>query len=480
MVDTTAKIEIEKLVPGGEGLARLPGGKVLFVPLSLPGERLEVCILEEKKDYAVGEITGILEHSPHRVEPPCSHFGVCGGCQLQHCTYEHEIELKLGFLHEALRRGAKLEMEAEAFYPSPEEWGYRSKSEHPLSPPRNTPNLPPKTLRGVFTRSVETPKPTSVGSPPRPSQNPPSSPEPKIGYYQRRSHDVVNVSECPVIHPASLQDLHALGRVLAASGEPIYDERTGKGNLRHVILRRSGQGKRLVGLVTREKNLEAATIRGLMEGMDGLAGLVQNVNPQPGNRILGGQTEIISGVGHLAEEISGLRLRVSFPSFFQANLAQAQRIAALVQEFVQPQSSDVVCDAFAGVGMIGLSLSSSVKQLIAVENHLSSVEDGRHNAQVNSLENVTWKSCDAGEALENIQCDILILDPPRKGLAPRVISSIIRNKPRRVAYVSCNPATWARDVGIINEGGYRLKRLAGLDMFPRTAHVELVSLLEAS
>lgn len=468
----THTVEIEKVVAGGEGLARLPEGKVLFVPYSLPGERLKVRIVGEKKDYAVGEITEILEPSPHRVEPPCSHYGGrtnngseksegcygrygcygCGGCQLQHTTYEHEIEIKSGFLSEALKRQAKIEIEPEACYPSPEEWGYRTKSEHPASP--------------------------------RPPQNQSPKHEPDIGYYQRRSHHVVNVVECPVIHPDSLGDLHAVRRVLATSREPVYDERTGKGNLRHVILRRSSQGKRLVGLVTRERSLAGETIRELIQEMDGLVGIVQNINPRPGNRILGAETEVISGLDHLVEEVSGLRFRVSFPSFFQANLSQAERIVELVRDFGQPQSADVVCDAYAGVGMIGLSLACHAKEVIAVESAPSSVADGRHNAEINSLDNVTWKSCDTGEALGGIQPDLLILDPPRKGLAPGVISGIIKNKMRhnklRVVYVSCNASTWARDVCALNEGGFRLKRLAWLDMFPKTAHQELVSLLEAN
>jgi len=440
MVDDIVELTVEKLVAGGDGLAHLPDGRVCFVPLSLPEEKLRVRTLQEKKDYAVGAVEEIVEPSPNRVEPRCPHYGVCGGCQLQHVSYDAELKIKQGFIEEALKRQAKIEMTPEAFHPSPQEWGYRTRSEHPVAP-------------------------GSAGSP-----------GPMIGYYRRRSHQVVNVERCPVLHPTCVEDLHRVRRILAEADEPVYDERTTRGNVRHLVLRRSGSDQRLVGLVTRKNSLKGETIRGLIERMDGLIGIVQNINPHPGNRILGERTETISGQAHLIEEVAGLRLRVSFASFSQANHAQAERMIEIVKDFLEPEPDEVVCDAYAGVGMIGLALAADAGKVIAVESASSAVEDGRHNAEINGIGNVTWLKEDAGKALSEMHCDKLVLDPPRKGLTTEVISAVLEHRPRRVCYVSCNPSTWARDVALLE--GYRLKRLVWLDMFPKTAHLELVSLLE--
>lgn len=440
MVAGTIETVVEKVVAGGDGLAHLPDGRVLFVPFSLPGERLKVRVTQEKKDYAVGRIEDIIKASPDRIEPRCSHYGKCGGCQLQHLSYEGELQIKKAVLNEILARQAKVDVEPEAIYPSPEEWGYRSKSEHPLAPHK---------------------------------------PEPLLGYFQRRTHRVVDIHQCPVLYPASLDDLCKLRTLLGKTGEPIYDGRTGLGNLRYIVLRRSSNGERLIGLVTYNDELAGQTIAALMKGCSDLAGIVQNVNPHPGNRILGERNQVISGADHLTEEIDGLELRVSFPSFFQANCDQAERIVAVVREFLQPQPDEVLCDAYAGVGMIGLALASNVKALKAIEASPAAVADGKRNAEQNGFANVTWLEGEAGNLLGELAYDLLVLDPPRRGLTDDVIAAVLKTKPRRVCYVSCNPATWARDIQPFIEADYSLKRLAMIDMFPRTAHLEIVSLLEA-
>ena len=466
MVGQQLQVKIEKLVAGGEGLAHLPDGRVVFVPFSLPREKVSVKIIQEKKDYVVGAIEDIVTPSTDRVEPRCPHYGGggcygcyvlvsgaqapsnygnapqgygCGGCQLQHVSYEEEVRIKGDLLKEILRRQVRISFEPEAAYPSPEEWRYRNKSEHPLAP---------------------------------------GKPNPMIGYYQRRTHKVVDVKDCPVLHPECIEDLSRLREILGRSGESVYEERTGKGNLRHVVLRRSNQGKRLIGLVTRTAKLEAETLRRLLEEFKELTGIVQNINPEPGNRIMGDKTEVISGLGYLVESIAGLKLKVSFESFFQANHAQAGRIVEVVKEFLQPQADDILCDAYAGVGMIGLALASDVKGVVAIESLPSSVQDGKHNLEINGLKNVDWIEGNTEETLGSVQYDLLVLDPPRKGITDKAISAVVKTKPQKLCYVSCNPSTWARDVRHLIDAGYELKRLAWLDMFPKTAHMELVSLLE--
>lgn len=435
----TYSVTIEKLVSGGDGLAHLPDGRVVFVPLSIAGERCTIQLDRQKKDYAVGRIVDMIEPSPARIQARCPHYGLCGGCQLQHVTYEEEIRVKGQFLADTLSRQAKLDLEPEEFYPSSQEWGYRTKSEHPVSTHRSYP---------------------------------------LVGYYQRHSHKVVNVDSCAVLHPQCVDDLCRIRKILGESEESIYHEARDRGNLRHVVLRRATDGSRLAGLVIRQSELNPQTIRGLLENLSGLSGIVVNYNPNTGNRIMGEKTEVISGQGHLVEEIGGLRFRVSFTSFFQANHEQAQRLVDLLIDFLVPQQTDTVCDTYSGVGMMGLSLAKSVKKVIAIESNSSSYKDGEHNSEINELFNVTWIKSETGKSLPGIEYDKLILDPPRKGLDDRTISAVLSSKPRVIAYVSCNPSTWARDVRHLIEAGYELTRLAWLDMFPKTAHLELISLLE--
>ncbi len=439
MNDNSLKVVVEKIISGGDGLARLADGRVLFVPFSLPGETLKVKIIQKKKDYAIGTIQEVLEPSPDRVVPRCPHFGICGGCQLQHVNYDGEIKIKQGFLEESMKRQAKLSFKPEQALPSSKEWEYRSKSEHPVTQT----NL-----------------------------------KPLIGYYQRRSHRVVDIKDCPVINSSCVSDIQTLRTVFTQTHEPLYNEMTHTGNIRHLILRTSYKGERIIGLVTRTEELAAKTIKEMLERFDDLYGIVQNVNPEKGNRILGDKTEAVSGSASLIEEVAGLRFRVSFPSFFQANHLQAERLVNIVKDFIAPQPDDVLCDAYAGVGMIGLNLASSVKKVIAIESAPSAVEDGKHNTKINNIENLQWLRMDVAEGLKRSKYNLLVLDPPRKGLTERVLSEVMKAKPSRICYVSCNPATWSRDIAHLIKSGYELKRLSWLDMFPKTAHLELVSLLE--
>jgi len=439
MVGDLVETKVEKVVAGGDGLAHLGDGRVLFVPFSLPDENIRVRITQVKKDYSVGKIQEVVESSSSRIEPHCRHYSRCGGCQFQHVSYEGEIGIKEAFLKEILTRQAKVDIEPESIYPSPLEWGYRTKSEHPLAPGRKRPLL---------------------------------------GYFERRTHNVVDVFECPVLAPGSMENLVRIRQIISESSETVHDEHTGKGNLRYVILKHSNKGETLIGFVTLSETLAGKTLAALMKSMDDLAGIVLNVNPDPGNRILGETTQVISGNGHVTEDVHGLELRVSFNSFFQANRKQAERIVTLVREFLEPEKNDVVVDAYAGVGMIGLSLAKDVKEIYAVESEPMAVSDGRRNALKNDLGNVTWLEGEASSTLEGLKYDLLVLDPPRKGLTDKVTAAVIDSRPRRISYVSCNPVTWARDIQPLIQNGYTLKRLAMIDMFPRTAHLELVSLLE--
>lgn len=441
MVKSSLDIQVEKVISGGDGLGHLPDGRIIFIPYTLPGERVKVDVVKEKKDYSVGRVVEYLDSSSSRIQPPCRHYGVCGGCQFQHVSYEEEVRIKEGMVKEILSRQAKISFDSFESYPSVKEWEYRSKSEHPVAGHR---------------------------------------PAPLIGYYRAKSHKVVDIEECPVLDSACMQDLKRVRLLLGESDEPCYNELTGKGNLRHVILRRSSLGDRLVGLVTFKDSLEHETVKKMLEGMGDISGVVHNVNPQQGNRITGGATHVISGAGHLIEEVAGLRLRVSFESFFQANHSQALKLLEIVKAYLDPGGDEIVCDAYAGVGLIGLSLAKYVKEIKAIESSEKTCQDGKHNAEINGLSNVEWLQGDAARLIDAVNFNVCIFDPPRKGLAPELISKTLVKKPAKIIYVSCNPSTWARDLAYFNEAGYSLTRAALLDMFPKTSHIEIASLLESS
>lgn len=429
--DEEAEVEIQALA-GADGLAKIEG-LVIFVPFSAPGDRLRVRIREKKKDYARAEIVEVLRPGPDRASPFCPAFGECGGCDWQHLALEAQIRWKARLLQESLQRIGKISWPQVEVIPSPQDRGYRKKSAVAFRP------------RGA-------------------------------GFFRRRSHEVVPVDACPV----QAEGLNRLLRAVKELGLPPYDEESGEGLLRHLVGRENRKGQVLACLVVTRLPLPAEISWGerLAREVPGLVGVAVNLNPYRTNVILGEKTLTVWGESYIFEELDGLSFRISPPAFFQVNPDQAEALYRLAASWACPRGGEMVVDAYAGTGSLTLFLARRAGKAVGIEEVAEAVEDARANATLNGIKNVFFHRGQVEELLPHFRAETVVLDPPRQGLTPRALAALLQVSPPRVVYVSCSPATLARDLRYLTESGYRLRNLAAFDFFPHTAHVEAVALLE--
>jgi len=439
------ELDITGYTAEGLGVARLEDGRVVFVPNTIRGERWQVQLLKVNKNVAWGRAIKPVLESTCRVPSDCPHSGPCGGCQFRHMTYEEELEAKRQRVEDALRRVGGVDITVDTIHGAEDTHRYRNKVQFPVAQGK----------RGVH-----------------------------VGLFRARSHDVIDVADC-LLQPKRVNEL---GRVLKNWMErghiPAYDEKTGKGLVRHLYVRTNRAGESLVCLVVNGKKLpdEAGLVRVLRDCEPGLVGVVLNSNQKDTNVILGDRYRTLWGRDWLEEELCGLTFRLSVPSFFQINRAQTEVLYSRAVEFAALTGTETVLDLYCGIGTISLTMAKKAGKVIGAEIVPEAIEDAKENALRNSVTNAEFFCGDAGEvayklAAEGVRPDVICVDPPRKGLAPDVPDILADMAPNRIVYVSCDPATLARDVKRLGERGYTVKRAEAVDLFPRTQHVESVVLL---
>ena len=375
------------IAQGGDCLARVDG-QVIFVPFGVPGEEVTLDIVEQKGDYARGRILEVISPSPWRTSPKCEYYGQCGGCQLQHVQYDHQLDLKREIVREQLQRIGRLaETNVLPTVPAEDPWGYRNHARFTVR-------------RG------------------------------ELGFVQLRSRRFLRVDRCRIMHPA----------------------------INSVVAQLQGKIQRRLHQVAIRHGINTGSL------------LIQPPLTQeeyPG----------VSGQAHYEEELLGHRFRVSSASFFQVNTRQAERLVSTVIEWLDPRGSELLLDVYCGVGSFGLILADRVGRVIGVEDLAAALRDAHYNAQ--GVDNITFIQGAAERVLPELKerVDAVILDPPRAGCRPEVISALARLGPERIVYVSCDPATLARDLRLLHEAGYRVDAVQPVDMFPQTQHVESVALL---
>lgn len=414
-------MEIERMGIHGEGVGSLEGLTV-FVDGALPGEAVEVEIVERKKTYARGKIQSLLRKSPHRVDPVCPLFGRCGGCQVMHLAYDEQLEEKRKRVQDALERIGKFEgVKVEACQPSKSPLGYRNKIQLPV-------------LGG------------------------------KMGLYRKGSHEIIPVEHC-FIH----SDLGE--KIFATLGEAPEGVQT-------VMIRTAiNEGTGLVVFITRERIDLRAPARALMEKCPEVRGVLQNINAGTGNRILGPKTELIVGEDHLLETLCGVTFKVSPHSFFQVNTHQAEALYSHVKRLYNAQGGTLL-DAYCGVGTLSLIMADQCQSALGIEIVPEAITDAKANAKRNNITNTRFICGPVEkEILKLKQIDTALLNPPRKGCDRAVLDSLLTLRPKQIIYISCDPATLARDLHILTQGGYHLTQVTPFDMFPQTAHVETVASL---
>ena len=438
-------LDITGYTAEGLGVARLEDGRVVFVPNTIRGERWQVQLLKVNKSVAWGRVAKPVLESPCRVPSDCPCSGPCGGCQFRHMSYEEELEAKRQRVEDALRRVGGVDITLDTIHGAEDTHRYRNKVQFPVARGKSGVN---------------------------------------VGLFRARSHDVIDVEDC-LLQPKRVNELgRALKRWMERGHVPAYDEKTGKGLVRHLYVRTNRAGESLVCVVVNGKKLpdEMGLVRILRDCEPGLAGVVLNVNQKDTNVILGNSYRTLWGRDWLEEELCGLTFRLSVPSFFQINRAQTEVLYGRAVEFAALTGTETVLDLYCGIGTISLTMAKRAGNVIGAEIVPEAIEDAKENALRNGVTNAEFFCGDAGEvayklASEGVHPDVICVDPPRKGLASDVPDLLADMAPERIVYVSCDPATLARDVKRLGERGYTVKRAEAVDLFPRTQHVESVVLL---
>ena len=432
---------IDGYASGGEGVARIEGMAV-FVKGALRGEWADVFIEHVGHSAAWGRAERLLEPSPARVEPDCPYYGICGGCQFRHMAYAEELDAKRRRVEDALRRIGGADILVPVIHGAENTLRYRNKVQFPAA-------------------------------------------DGAIGYYAGRTHRVVDVGDCLLQPEVDTACRAAVKGWMGRFHIPAYDEKTGKGLVRHLFLRTNARDEVLCCIVANGERLphEDGLVEALRGAAKGLSGVVLSVNRKKTNVILGAEFRTLWGRDWLEEELCGHTFRLSVPSFFQVNRAQTEILYRRALDFAALTGTETVVELYCGIGTISLTLAERAKQVIGVEVVPQAVADAEENARRNGLEHKARFACGDASQLavrleqEGVRPDVVVVDPPRKGLAPEVVDAIARMAPDRVVYVSCDPATLARDVKRFAPLGYAPARAEAVDLFPRTAHVETVCLL---
>lgn len=433
----------------GSGVGKTDEGIAVFVPLSAIGDKLSVRILKAKKTYAFGKIEEILVPSPSRIEPDCPVFSKCGGCIWRHISYEEECNIKQQKVIDAVKRiGGIDSVEFKPIIKSDNIMRYRNKAQFPVGLDKN----------GSL----------------------------QIGFYSFHSHRIVDCSDCALQPEVFTKVIDITRDFLQKTNNDIYSEQTGKGRLRHIYIRMGEiTNELMVCYVVNGNGLkqEDLLVRMLRSEIPMLKSIIVNSNREKTNVILGLKNRTVYGKDYITDKLCSLTFKISPFSFWQVNRSQAEKLYNKVAEYANLKSDEILLDLYCGTGTIGLTMSSRCKMLIGVEIVEDAIKDAEENAGINNITNARFICADAAEAAkklrdEGLKPDVVILDPPRKGCGQDLVQTIFEMSPKRVVYVSCDPATMARDLKYFSEKGYKAKEITPCDMFSRTAHVESVCLIE--
>ncbi|MBQ2558767.1 MAG: 23S rRNA (uracil(1939)-C(5))-methyltransferase RlmD [Lachnospiraceae bacterium] len=445
-------VTIEDISDTGEGIGHIDGF-TLFVSRAVPGDTVQARILKAKKTYAFAKTGEILTPSPSRTEPLCPLAGSCGGCQLSYMTYEAQLALKQKKVEDCVRRiGGFADVPVLPIIGMDDPRGYRNKGQFPVG-----------TIR-------------------RPGQD--SAAEPVLGFYAGRSHRIVPAKSCPMLWDGHEKILSAVREYLAESGVKPYDEETGKGLVRHVLMRKGfATGEILVCMVINGPTLPKANLlwKKLSE-IPGVVSLSININTENTNVILGAETKTLFGPGAITDRIGDVTFSISPASFYQVNPVQTEVLYNLALEYADLTGNETVWDLYCGIGTISLFLARKAKKVYGVEIIPQAIEDARENARLNGFMNTEFFVGKAEEVLPEWyeahpeeQIDVITVDPPRKGCDEKCLETIGRMQPLRVVYVSCDSATLARDLRILTEQyGYCVEKVQPVDQFSQTVEVETV------
>ncbi|MBO8157205.1 MAG: 23S rRNA (uracil(1939)-C(5))-methyltransferase RlmD [Bacillaceae bacterium] len=439
------ELKFSDLTHEGNGVGKIDGYP-LFVPYALPGEKGKVKVVKVKKNFGYGRLMELTEESPERVEPKCEVYRQCGGCQLQHMSYQMQLEMKHKQVTDALRKiGHITDVPVHPVIGMDEPWRYRNKVQIPVGEREG----------GLM-----------------------------AGFYQKRSHRMIDMSTCHIQDEDNDRMVETVRRIAEEAGIKPYDEEKHRGVLRHIMVRTGQKTKDImVVLITRTRDLphKIKIIEGIREAFPNVKSIVQNVNPKRTNVIMGEETRVLWGDEYIYDEIGDIRFAISARSFYQVNPTQTEKLYNKALEYAQLSGNETVIDAYCGIGTISLFLAQRSKKVYGVEVVPEAVDDAKRNARLNGIDNAEFFVGEAEKVMpwwkaQGLQPDVIVVDPPRKGCDEKLLEAIVDMQPDRVVYVSCNPSTLARDLKFLEEHGFETKEVQPVDMFPQTSHVECCSL----
>ena len=441
----TLEMTIDDLAFGGEGVGRVDG-YVVFVRGGLPGDRLTVRLTEARGRFGRAAIEEVLVASPDRVAAPCPYFGQCGGCRLQHLAYPAQLAFKEKQVRDCLNRlGGVGDFELRPILPAAEPYGYRNKMEF-----------------------------TIAGDPPA------------LGLHVFERYDIVlDIERCLLQSDTMNTLLDEFRRQVRERALSVWDPRSERGLLRFVMMREGrNTGEAMVNVVAAAPDIETLmpVADALRRRAPGTSSVVLNVNAKKASVAVGSEEHLLSGREQITESLNGVVFQVSANSFFQTNTRQAERLFALVEAACELEGDETVLDLYSGTGAISLLLARRARAVYGIEVAAAAVADASRNARANGIENCTFVAGEVRHVLpelirQGVSASVVVADPPRAGFHPKALSALAALAPARIVYVSCNPATLARDVGDLVRQGYRLEWVQPVDMFPQTPHIEAVARL---
>jgi 23S rRNA (uracil1939-C5)-methyltransferase len=440
-------LAIDDLAFGGEAVGRV-NGYVLFVRGGVPGDQLRVRVTETRARYGRAVVEAVAGPSPDRVPAPCPYFGRCGGCRLQHIAYEAQLRFKERQVRECLTRlGAAGPFELRPILAAPHAYGYRNKMEFTVAPGRD----------GTH-----------------------------VGLHEADRYDVVlDIERCLLQSEPMNELLDEVRRQIRERRLSVWDQASEQGLLRFITLREGQRtGDAMVNIVAAAPDVETLgpVAEALRTRVPATASVVLNVNAKKASVAVGTEEHVLLGRDHIAESLGGLRFQVSANSFFQTNTVQAERLFALVAEACALSGAETVVDLYSGTGAISLGLAQRCLHVYGIEVAQAAVADAVRNARANGITNCTFLAGEVRHVLpalihDGVRAEVVVADPPRAGFHPKALAALVALSPGRLVYVSCNPATLARDVGDLLRQGYRLEWVQPVDMFPQTPHIEAVARL---
>lgn len=435
------RAEITSLTNEGMGVCRIEG-KVIFVPFAAAGDVCDIKILKAKDSYGYGKIENIITPSKDRKVSDCKVFGKCGGCCFRHIDYKAELEAKENFIKDAFTRIGRLSPEFLPIVGNESLCRYRNKAQYPLGKDKDGQAV--------------------------------------CGFYAPNSHRIVPCEDC-ILQPEIFSEIVAFVMSFIRENRlSVYNENEHKGVLRHICIRKGHySGEICVVIVAKRKMPEAAKLaKAIMERFPAVRGVVLNINREDTNVILGEEEIVLAGCAEITDTMCGNTIKISTKSFYQVNTPMAEKLYSIAKEFAQPEGKNIA-DIYCGIGTIGLSMAREANRVIGVEIVKSAVENAKENALLNGITNAEYFCTDAGNTAEilkkiYVQPDVIILDPARKGCERKLLEDLAELGIDRIVMISCNPATAARDCGILEELGYRCEKVRGVDLFSGTQHVECV------